>query len=54
MKFFFNDKEITLEELKEINGNLVSKNYTEEMLAIDDIVGDEIHFCVVELDGMYC
>lgn len=54
MKFFFDNKEITLEELKQINNNLISKNYTEEILAIDDIVEDEIHFCVVELDGIYC
>ena len=53
MKFFFDNKEITLEELKEINSNLVSKITSEEMLAIDDIVGDEIHLSIVELDGLY-
>lgn len=54
MKFIFDNKEITLEELKEINSNLVSNSYSEEMLAIDNIVGDEIHLSIVELDGMYC
>ena len=49
MKLIFDDREITLEELKEIEANLdcgPADGGDYELIVIDDIIGDEIHLSI--------
>ena len=49
MKLIFDGKEITLEDLKEIEANLdcgPADGGDYEQLVVDDIIGDEIHFII--------
>ncbi len=49
MKLIFDDREITLEELKEIEANLdcgpADGGYY-ELLIVEDIIGNEIHLSI--------
>lgn len=49
MKLVFDGKEVTLEALKEIEANLdcgPADGGDYELLVVEDIVGDEIHFTI--------
>ena len=49
MKLIFDDREITLEELKNIEANLdcgPAEGGDYELIIVDDIIGDEIHLSV--------
>ena len=49
MKLIFDGREITLEELKEIEANLdcgPADGGDYELIVVDDIIGDEIHLSI--------
>ena len=50
MKFYLDDKEVTLEELEEVRKNLSYGEYAEEVIELYKIESDALYFTVT----LYC